>query len=503
MRRRNQLAAARWPRWQSGWLLTDSERDNPATAIGPSTEGNQVRLLLHGSDYFPRLAAELRDTKAGDLVLICGWRVDAEQRLGTVTVADGVLAAVRSGALVRGLIWRSHPSWLVGSWGKNRQFAMRINRAGGQILLDHRVAPLGSHHQKFVVIRRSGNPAGDVAFVGGLDLARSRFDGPQHSGDPRSRDFADAYGPTPAWHDLQLEIRGPAVAQVEEVFRQRWEHSAPMTYLPQHRIPDLVSGLPQRSTPMPVRQPAPPPTGHQRVQLLQTYPSRRMYRYPFAPRGEFSVARGLVKAITRARRLIYLEDQYLWSAEVGRVLDEALRSQPDLHVVTVCPRYPDVEGKLKLPLVAAGQHSAMRMVSEAVKDRILLLDIENGAGWPIYVHAKIAIVDDTWAAVGSANLNRRSWSHDSELTVAVLDDPLAGGVQSLALRLRLKLLRDTCSAPMVQTMTWSTPTRPCRCCAKVPPGWTTGTALGSRVRVQPDEYGHARWSSHQPGRSRW
>jgi phosphatidylserine/phosphatidylglycerophosphate/cardiolipin synthase-like enzyme len=40
---------------------------------------------------------------------------------------------------------------------------------------------------------------------------------------------------------------------------------------------------------------------------------------------------------------------------------------------------------------------------------------------PVYVHAS-GRVDDVWAAVGSANLNRRSWSHDSELTLAVLDE---------------------------------------------------------------------------------
>ena len=43
------------------------------------------------------------------------------------------------------------------------------------------------------------------------------------------------------------------------------------------------------------------------------------------------------------------------------------------------------------------------------------------SGTPVYVHAKVAVIDDIWACVGSANLNRRSWSHDSELSAAVLD----------------------------------------------------------------------------------
>ena len=43
------------------------------------------------------------------------------------------------------------------------------------------------------------------------------------------------------------------------------------------------------------------------------------------------------------------------------------------------------------------------------------------AGIPIYVHAKLCIVDDEWAKVGSDNVNRRSWTHDSELACAVVD----------------------------------------------------------------------------------
>jgi phosphatidylserine/phosphatidylglycerophosphate/cardiolipin synthase-like enzyme len=48
-------------------------------------------------------------------------------------------------------------------------------------------------------------------------------------------------------------------------------------------------------------------------------------------------------------------------------------------------------------------------------------DVENEEGTPIYVHAKVCVVDDIWLEVGSDNLNRRSWTHDSELSCALLD----------------------------------------------------------------------------------
>ncbi|MGH2515990.1 MAG: phospholipase D-like domain-containing protein, partial [Ktedonobacterales bacterium] len=44
---------------------------------------------------------------------------------------------------------------------------------------------------------------------------------------------------------------------------------------------------------------------------------------------------------------------------------------------------------------------------------------------PVYVHAKVAIVDDRWATAGSANLNSRGVSHDAELNISVLDDDFA------------------------------------------------------------------------------
>ena len=72
---------------------------------------------------------------------------------------------------------------------------------------------------------------------------------------------------------------------------------------------------------------------------------------------------------------------------------------------------------------------------------------------PVYVHAKVCIVDDTWATIGSDNFNRRSWTHDSELTAAVLDDTrdpraprdpggLGDGARTYARELRLQLIRE-------------------------------------------------------------
>jgi phosphatidylserine/phosphatidylglycerophosphate/cardiolipin synthase-like enzyme len=82
-----------------------------------------------------------------------------------------------------------------------------------------------------------------------------------------------------------------------------------------------------------------------------------------------------------------------------------------------------------------------------------VFDVENREGTPVYVHAKVCVVDDVWASVGSDNFNRRSWTHDSELSNAVLDtardprepkDPggMGDGARAFARNLRLELARE-------------------------------------------------------------
>jgi phosphatidylserine/phosphatidylglycerophosphate/cardiolipin synthase-like enzyme len=188
------------------------------------------------------------------------------------------------------------------------------------------------------------------------------------------------------------------------------------------------------------------------VQVLRTYPRKRP-PYPFATEGERSIARAYNKVFRRARRLIYIEDQYLWSAEVVAGLADALRSHDGLHLVAVVPRYPEQAGRAAEPPERVGHDEAVGKVVEAGGDRVAVYDIENEDGTPIYLHAKVCVVDDVWATVGSDNLNLRSWTHDSELSCAVLDstrderapeDPagLGDGARLFARDLRLRLMAE-------------------------------------------------------------
>ncbi len=412
------------------WFLTAKERGNPVTELDRRhmdglawTLGNSVRPLVHGRSYFAELRSRIDAMGPGDCLLFTDWRSDPDQLLdGPGSEVSTVLrAAAERGVEIRGLVWRSHLDRFRFSAEENRTLAKDMDLDGGKVVLDMRVRMGGSHHQKFVVLRHPGRPQLDVAYVGGMDLCHSRRDDITHQGDPQHQPMAAVYGPRPPWHDIQVEIRGPAVADVETVFRERWNDPAPLVRNPISRLRDKLQHVDKRREPLDGRLPDPAPCGTQAVQLLRTYP-HRLGGYPFAPRGERSVARGYIKVLQHAQRLIYIEDQYLWSVDVAAMFARALRERPKLHVIAVVPHYPDQDGKLSRPPNLIGRDRALRLLHRAGGDRVAVYGIENHAGTPVYVHAKVCIVDDVWAAVGSDNFNRRSWTHDSELSCAVIDE---------------------------------------------------------------------------------
>jgi phosphatidylserine/phosphatidylglycerophosphate/cardiolipin synthase-like enzyme len=438
------------------WMLSAAERENPATALPAWVTGNLVEPLIHGATYFSRLVDEVEALTAGDHLFFTDWRGDPDQLLrpGGPTVAELFTAAAKRGVVVKGLMWRSHLDRLQFSEEENRHLGDGIEAAGGEVLLDQRVRRGGSHHQKLVVLRHPDAPQRDVAFAGGIDLCHSRRDDAGHDGDPQPVRMSPRYGKNPPWHDVQLELRGPVVGALDTSFRERWTDPTRLDLRsPVAFARDRLSGADLTADQLPPQPPDPPPCGPHTVQVLRTYPALRKAYPNFAPRGERSVARGYAKAIARARRLIYLEDQYLWSVDVARLFAWALRANPDLHLIVVVPRHPDVDGAFALPPNLVGREQALSLCERAGGERVHVFDVENRTGTPVYVHAKVCVVDDVWASVGSDNFNRRSWTHDSELSCAVLDetrdgrapvDPAGTGdsARVYARELRLRLMAE-------------------------------------------------------------
>jgi phosphatidylserine/phosphatidylglycerophosphate/cardiolipin synthase-like enzyme len=425
------------------WLLTAAQRGNPDTGIDRRrsdrtawTHGNDITVLAHGATYFTALLDSLRATRAGDMVMFTDWRCDPDEALDAegTDIAATLCDAARRKVRVKGLLWRSHLDLLHFSSVENRRLGRDIEAAGGECLLDMRVRPGGSHHQKIVIIRHPDRPGLDVAYAGGIDLCHSRRDDSDHHGDPQPQPMASVYGSQPPWHDIQLAVRGPAVGDVEATFRERWNDPSPLTHSPLRWGRGKIESEDFEANRLPTQLPDPAPRGTQTVQVLRTYPYR-WRAYPFARRGERSIARAYTKALARATKLIYLEDQYLWSVEVAAVFAKALRRQPDLRLIAVVPAYPDTDGPVGHAQVL-GRRDAMTMLRDAGGDRVAVYAPENHDNVPVYVHAKLCVIDDVWSCVGSDNLNMRSWTHDSELACAIMDGD-GGTATGRALRMSL------------------------------------------------------------------
>jgi phosphatidylserine/phosphatidylglycerophosphate/cardiolipin synthase-like enzyme len=110
------------------------------------------------------------------------------------------------------------------------------------------------------------------------------------------------------------------------------------------------------------------------------------------------------------------------------ILAEKLREPPsdDFRVVVLLPARPNNGADTtrgQLGVLADADNGAARLLATTIAAR------SGGLTSPLYVHAKIGIVDDAWLTVGSANLNEHSFFNDTEMNVVTCDPILARGTR--------------------------------------------------------------------------
>jgi phosphatidylserine/phosphatidylglycerophosphate/cardiolipin synthase-like enzyme len=373
-----------------GWsTATDLTPGLWADGDPPPRPGNAVEVLIDGADAFQAMIAAIADAKS--YVHITGWHITPEfgMTLGEQpTRLRQLLADVAARVPVRVLIWAGAPLPVLRPWRRDVRKVRDELTAGSRIqcALDARERPMHCHHEKTVVVD------GRIAFVGGIDL--TSFNGDRcdtHEHPPRG-----AVG----WHDVAARIAGPAVRDVAENFAMRWQAITGET------LPPVAP---------------PPPVGDIEVQVVRTVPDG-MYRQ--LPRGDFRILESYLRALRAAQRLIYLENQFLWSPEILAVLrDKLLRPpSPDFRLVLILPAKPnsggdDTRGQLGTLVQADGD--AGRLLACAI------YAVGGDKDWPVYVHAKVGVVDDTWMTIGSANLNEHSLFNDTEMNIVTRNAGLA------------------------------------------------------------------------------
>jgi phosphatidylserine/phosphatidylglycerophosphate/cardiolipin synthase-like enzyme len=161
------------------------------------------------------------------------------------------------------------------------------------------------------------------------------------------------------------------------------------------------------------------------VQVVRTV-SEDMY--DAVPRGDFRIMEAYLRAIEAAEDYIYLESQFLWSPEIVDALVAKIRRPPSprFRIVVLLPAranngQDDTKGQLAVLVDADDTHRHFL----AATIRSLTGDRDD----PLYVHAKVGIVDDRWLTIGSANLNSHSLFNDTEMNVVTDDAELARGTR--------------------------------------------------------------------------
>jgi phosphatidylserine/phosphatidylglycerophosphate/cardiolipin synthase-like enzyme len=383
---------------KAGWdSAFEADGSDWASGAFPPRDGNRVEVLIDGAEFLPLVAEEV--ARAESHVHLTGWFFSPELALTRddepVTVRN-LLGELAERIPVRVLIWSGAPLPLFRpSRGDVRSMVERLRRGTAiHCQFDSCVRHMHCHHEKTIVIDDR------VAFVGGIDLT-------YHSGDPYDSQAHTARGGI-GWHDVAVRLEGPIVADVAEHFRMRW-HGATDEELP------------------PVETPA--DAGDVEAQIVRTIPENVYERS--LPNGDFSVFESYVGAIRAAERFVYIENQFLWSPEIVELLAEKLRNPPrdDFRIVVLLPVNANDGADVSRGQVAALIHA------DDGNARFLACSVYARSGKlrdPVYVHAKVAVVDDRWLTIGSANLNEHSLFNDSELNIVIRDEALAR-----ATRLRL------------------------------------------------------------------
>ena len=332
----------------------------------PLVPGNAVRLLRDAAENYPAWLEAIDSAKRAIHFESYIIHEDAAGR----QFAEVLAAKARAGVRVR-LIY----DWLGALGHASRRFWRSLRQAGVEVRcfnpprFDSPFGWLSRDHRKVITVD------GRLAFVTGLCV------GQRWLGDP-------AQGVEP-WRDTGIEIRGPAVADVEHAFAQTWALAGGP--IPTEELPDRAS-LPM--------------AGDVPLRVIATIPTTAsLYRLD-----------QLIAAT--AQRTLWLTDAY-YVGVTGYVQALRAAAMDGVDVRLLVP------GATDIPVVRAVSRAGYRPLLEA---GIRVFEW-NGP----MLHAKTAVADCRWARVGSTNLNLASWIGNWELDVAVVDDRFGQVMQELYL----------------------------------------------------------------------
>jgi phosphatidylserine/phosphatidylglycerophosphate/cardiolipin synthase-like enzyme/uncharacterized membrane protein YdjX (TVP38/TMEM64 family) len=365
----------------------------------------RAALLVDGAAYFAAFREAARTARRS--ILVAGWDVDSRVDLAPQGADDGLPA--RLGEFLDTLVaQRKDLHVYVLAWDFAMMYALEREllpvytfgwRTHDRLHyhLDDRHPPGGSHHQKIAVIDNS------LAFVGGIDFAKSRWDTPEHAAQHPHRLLPQGE-PYPPFHDATLMVDGEAAGALGELLRLRWRRAtgrAPAGA----RHPPLAPAWPRRVTPDFEEAP---------VGIARTEPAYE------GAREVQEVKQLYLDGIAAARESLYFENQYFTAQAVANAIEARLRADDPPEIALVSRKFCD--GWLEqetMETLRAKRLRRLRAADRRGRFRAWYPDREGLGEHCIRLHTKLMIVDERLLRVGSANLNNRSMGLDTECDLAI------------------------------------------------------------------------------------
>lgn len=405
------------------------ERGVAAPGVWRFAHADRMHVVIDAADYF--VAVREAMLKARHRIMLIGWDFDTRitiskqprrrgeppRRLGDFILW---LAKRRPELEIRLLKWNFGAMKLLTRGSSMLDVARWAMQPNIQFKLDS-AHPVGcSHHQKIVVI--------DDAFAvcGGIDMTSDRWDTRDHDDNDarRKQPNGKPYGP---WHDATMLLDREAAVALGELGRDRW----------------VTAG----GDPMP---PCPPPSDDPwpdsiEAEFRDVTVGIARTRAAYEGATEIREVEELfLRQIASAKRFIYAENQYFASRKIADAIAERLREADPPEIVLVNPATAD--GWLEQKAMDSARAQLVRAIGEHDHaERFTIAIPHTVAGEPIYVHAKLTIIDDRILRIGSANMNNRSLGLDSECDVFI--DASAAGNEAAAAIIhaqRIDLLAEHC-----------------------------------------------------------
>lgn len=410
---------------------------NKWLTLFPDATRNNIDSFVDGGDAFNNIADAIETAKTQEhYIYILGWMVDIDFSLAgfnpTKTLFNLLKSASDRGVEIRILIWNNPSPDLQ---KMNLDAIPRLNKLTNvKAYLDDttystpetykfmsQIAPfimkqltrfltiykeldrfyavlrycitknVGSLHEKVVIVK---GEKGLISFCGGMDINRNRLNyfNPKYT----------------TYHDTHCRVEGPAANQILEKFKRRWLNHPAAKSFPLRGANESLGNMYNNSYPF--------------GKVVGTYND------PNSTYRDRSLKEAYLKIIANAEKYIYIEDQYLVNVEVASQLNQKIKESNFSTLILAIQDSKETQDIL-IPDRKRGDfwNALLKDTNDAQKDKVSLVLVDTAkaksGNYHAGLHAKTLIVDDEIAIVGSANVNRRSFTHDSETSLIVFDDP--------------------------------------------------------------------------------